>query len=107
MEADLEAEIRAKYNDKSPLRPDWDIRTRSPIFFGYLTTSVAEVDANELAQREAEKKAEKEDAKMQSEELEELLEEIKVELDGINGREATAEKTQQGARGSGTNTEAP
>ena len=93
MEDDLEAEIRAKYNDTSPLRPDWDIRTRNPVFFGYLTTSVAEVDAKELAQREAEKKAEKEDAKnAQSEELEELLEEIKVEMDGINGRREARRK---------------
>ena len=50
MEADLEAEILAKYNT-NPSRPLGHSHKKSNLL-RYLTTSVAEVDAKELAQRD-------------------------------------------------------
>ena len=93
IEADLEEEVRRKYNDKTPLRGDWDVRARSPMFFGYTSFSAKEEDNAEISTRDREKEEEKVDAaSAQAEELEELLEEISNEMEGINGRREARRK---------------
>jgi hypothetical protein len=96
LEADLEAEVRKHYNDTSPLREDWDPRTKSPMYYGYITTTTQEEDDEECRVRDFEKKNEKEDAaNAQAEELEELLGEIATEMKGIEGRREARRKKRE------------
>ncbi len=96
MEADLDEELRKKYDDRSPMREDWDVRHSSPMFFGYKSVSTKEEDKEETSTRDREKEEEKVDAaSAQSEELSELLEEISVEMEGIEGRRGARRKKRE------------